>query len=286
MRTNACSRWRWTAELPLVLLLAAAVAAGCTTAPGAQLVRVAGSDTMLDLNRRLAEAFMRSHPGAAVRVEGGGTGAGVEALIAGEVDLCAASRPFTAEEVAALHARAGTLGVRVLLARDALSVYLHPDNPVRDLSLDELRRVFGGEVASWAALGGRDEPILAVVRPPTSGTHRFFREHVLGGEGFASVARVAARTADVVEAVGTTPGAIGFGGLVFGPGLVHARIDGVAPTAGAVRDGSYPLARYLYYYATAPPSGPTKAFTDWCVTPAGQAVVAETGFIPLWLGSD
>ncbi len=246
------------------------------------MVRVAGSDTMLELNRRLAEAFMRTHPGLAVRVEGGGTGAGVTALVDGTVDLCAASRPFAAEEVAALHAHVGTLGLRVLLARDALSVYLHPDNPVQSLTLDDLRQIFRGETTNWLPLGGRDEPIVAVVRPPTSGTHWFFRDHVLAGEDFPAAALVAARTVEVVGAVATSPGAVGFGGLVFGRGLVHARIDGVAPTVEAVRDGSYPLARYLYFYAAAPPQGAVREFTDWCIGPAGQAVVAEVGFVPLW----
>jgi phosphate transport system substrate-binding protein len=250
------------------------------------MVRIDGSDTMLELNRRLAEAFMRGHPGLAVRVAGGGTRSGVEALIAGEVDLCAASRPFSSDEIAALHERAGTLGVRVLVARDALSVYLNPDNSVADLTLDQLAAIFTGAITNWSELGGRDETITVVVRPPTSGTHRFFRDHVLRGEAFTPSAQVAPRTADVVRTVAGEAGAVGFGGLVYGPDLVHCRIDGTPPSVETVRDGTYPLARYLYFYATEPPGGPVKLFTDWCASPRGQAVVAETGFIPLWLGPD
>jgi phosphate transport system substrate-binding protein len=168
------------------------------------------------------------------------------------------------------------------VARDALSVYLNPANPIADLSLTELRGIFSGTIVDWGEVGGLAGPIVPVVRPPASGTAQFFRDHVLAGTGFAPTARVMPRTADVVEVVTSNSGAVGFGGLVQGSELVHARLDGVAPTAATVRDGSYPLARYLYFYATAPPTGAVKSFTDWCVSPAGQQVVAEVGFIPPW----
>lgn len=262
--------------------MAVALAAGCSLPRASGQVRIAGSDTMLELNRRLAVEFMRAHPGIAVHVAGGGTDAGVRGLVGGELELCAASRPFRSEEVAALHERFGTLGVQLLVARDALSVYLNPENPVRALALDELRRIFAGAIADWRDLGGPSAAIIVVVRPPSSGTQQFFRDHVLQGAAFSPAARVARRTDDVARVVAQEPGAIGFGGLVFGAALTHAAIDGVAPTPASARDGSYPLARYLYFYATAPPRGATKVFTDWCVSPAGQAVVAEVGFIPLW----
>jgi phosphate transport system substrate-binding protein len=262
--------------------MAVGLAAGCAVLEPRSEILITGSDTMLELNRRLAEEFMRAHPGVAVRVEGGGTGAGVEALVAGRVDLCAASRPFTPDEVASLHRRFATLGVRVLVARDALSVYLHPSNPVTDLRLDDLRRVFSGAVASWEELGGRNTAVLPVVRPPSSGTYRFFRDHVLRDLDYATTARTAVRTRDVEQVVGRNPAAIGYGAIVYGRDLVHCRIDGVAPSVESVRNGRYPLARYLYFYAAEPPHGPARDFTDWCVGPAGQTVVAEVGFVPLW----
>jgi phosphate transport system substrate-binding protein len=127
--------------------------------------------------------------------------------------------------------------------------------------------------------------VTVVVRPPTSGTYRFFRDHVLDGDDFAPSAVEVSRTRDVVEAVADSPAAIGFGGLVYGNELVHCRIDGVGPSVESVRDGTYPLARYLYFYSTEPPAGATKVFTDWAVSPAGQAVVTEVGFVPLWTTS-
>lgn len=287
MPTSGCCRWPRLASFAAVGLLAAAVtvAGGCGSAPAKRRdVRIAGSDTMLLLNRRLAEAFMRARPGIAVLVEGGGTGGGVRALLDRRVDLAAASRPFTPDEVRALHDRFGTLGLRFLVARDALSVYLNPANPVRNLSLEQLRAVFSGAVTRWSEVGGPDREIVVVVRPPSSGTYRFFRDHVLGNADYAGDAITATRTNDVVAAVRRQPWAVGYGAVIHGTDLPKARIDGVEPSLDSVRSGRYPLARYLYFYAVRPPEGPNKEFLDWCVAPAGQQVVAEVGFVPLWTG--
>jgi phosphate transport system substrate-binding protein len=265
----------------LVVVISACTGAGTPALRTAE-VTVVGSDTMLPLNRRLAEEFMVAHPGVAVRVEGGGTARGVAALIAGEADLCAASRPLAASEIEALYARFESLGVRFLVAQDALSVYLHPDNPVRDLSLAALRAVFDGSIRSWAEVGGGALSIEVVVRPPNSGTARFFRDHVLTGGEFAPQARTEVTTADVVRAVADNPGAIGFGGTAFGRGLVHCAVEGVAPSHGSVGAGTYPLTRFLQFVAAKRPGGWVEAFVDWCLGPEGQAMVAEQGLVALW----
>ena len=285
MPTNGCWLRRTIAErLLLGLLIAAVAAAGCSSAAdGGGEVRIAGSDTMLPLNRRLAEAFMRDHPGVAVRVSGGGTGAGVDALLAGRVGLCAASRPFRPDEVGALYDRFGTIGLRFLVARDALSVWVHPDNPVRSLTMEELAAVFSGTADRWSEVGGADEPIEVVIRPASSGTHHFFRDHVLGDADYAPSALVAARPLDVEAAVRLRPAAVGYGGFVPGLDLVQLLIDGAEPSPAAVRRGAYPLSRYLYFFASRPPTGAAADFVDWCLGPEGQRLVAEVGFIPLWV---
>jgi phosphate transport system substrate-binding protein len=237
---------------------------------------------MLGLNRRLAEEYMKAHPGIPVLVEGGGTGSGVAALVENEIDLCAASRPFTSTEVAAIHAASGTLGVRFLVARDALSIYLNPENPVRDLTSAQLAAIFSGEITRWDAVGGPPDVVSVIIRPPSSGSHRFLRDHLLGAGSFAAGAAVVARTSDVVAAVEKSRGAVGFGGVAQGRHLTHCRIDGAEPSAADVRQGRYPLSRYLYFYAATPPSGAIRDFVDWCLGPVGQAVVEDVGFIALW----
>jgi phosphate transport system substrate-binding protein len=262
-----------------------ALAGGCasSTQVGDRELRILGSDTMLILNRRLAEAFMSSNPGVSVRVDGGGTGAGVAALVAGEADIAAASRPLLADEVAAIYGRFASLGVRHLVAQDALSVFVSADNPVRALTLDQLRGLFDGSITSWAQVGGGDVAVVVIVRPPSSGTHRFFRDHVLKGAPYAAGARTLPLTTEILEIVRADPGAIGYGGVAYRlPGAEACAIGGVLPTVEAVRDGRYPLARYLAFYTVEPPAGLAKRFIDFSIGPEGQAVVAEVGYIPLW----
>ncbi len=269
----------------LIPLLATVVAVGCATVPSSpqtSTVRAVGSDTMLPLLQRWAEEFMASHPRVSIYVEGGGTGAGVRALVRGRAEICAASRPLAPEEVQALFERHQTLGVRFLCALDALSVYVHPDNPVTDLSLEQLRAVFSGEVTSWDQLGGPSLPIHVLVRPPTSGTHWFFQDHVLGGVPYTPNAQVLPTTAAITARIHADPQAIGYGGLAYAPGLTHCRLEGAAPTVAAARDQSYPLARYLQLYTVQPPRGTTKELIDWILGPEGQRVVEEVGYIPLW----
>jgi phosphate transport system substrate-binding protein len=238
---------------------------------------------MLILNRQLAAAYMAEAPGVSVRVEGGGTGEGVTALVAGAADLCAASRPLRGEEVQAIYQEFGTLGVRFLVAQDALSVFVNRTNPVRGLKVEELAGLFDGRIRSWAEVGGENLAVVAVVRPPSSGSHRFFRDHVLKGASYRADASTVARTSGVLDTVAADPAAVGYGGVAYTrDGVVAIALDGVAPTAEGVRSGAYPLARYLVFYAVAPPTGAAKSFIDFCLSPAGQLIVADVGYVPLF----
>jgi phosphate transport system substrate-binding protein len=274
--------------LHVVLLAACAMLpASCGTTAhkpdaNARSIRIKGSDTMLPLVQRWAAEFMRLHPSTAIYVEGGGTETGIEALIAGDVDLCSASRSLTPDEVRRLLEKRGSLGISVLTAKDALSVYLNPANPVRNLTVAQLRGIFTGRTRNWSELGGGDLPVTVFNRYPNSGTYHFFAEHVLPGEEYSSSFASVPTTKAVANGVRSNPGGIGFGGLAYGPDLVHCSIEGVAPTEEHVRDGSYPIARYLYFYLAHEPEGLLQQFIDWVLSDAGQAVVADVGYVPLW----
>ncbi len=253
-----------------------------TEAGGPIPIRIKGSDTMLHLVEQWAEQYMKEHPSMPISVEGGGSGTGFEALIEGDVHLCSASRTMSADEVKALLGKQGSLGYRVLTARDALSVYLHPENPVHSLSLEQLKGLFGGTIKNWKEVGGVDLPVVVITRLPNSGTYHFFFEHVLNGSSYSETSVSAASTAVVVRRVNENPGAIGYGGLAYGPDVQHCRIDGVEATAENVRNGTYPISRYLYFYASKPPGTALQSFIDWVLGEHGQAVVAKVGYIPLW----
>ena len=281
---NSIARKRLPGFAILSILLALQ-AAGCgrprTLTPSLSVIRIKGSDTMIILARLWAEEYMRLHPGIAIYVEGGGTATGVEALIKGKADICTASRPLRASEASRLLSQQGNLGVAHLVAKDALSVYLHPENPVRNLTLEQLQNIFTGRIQNWKELGGRVEPIVRLNRAPNSGSYLYFQEHVLGGQAYTENVQTMAGTEAVVAGVAAQRGAIGYGGIAYGTQLVHCNINGVAPTAENVRNNSYAIARYLYFYTTQTPRGAVKVFIDWVSSRAGQSVIKRIGFIPL-----
>jgi phosphate transport system substrate-binding protein len=268
-------------------LLLFACAAGCagsrtTASNGVPSLRIVGSDTMHPLVQRWAEEFMRSHPRRIIEAEGGGTGRGIQALIEGRADLSAASRTMLPEEVRQLLDRRGFLGMNVLTGKDALSIYVHPDNPVQNLDLEELAGIFSGRVRNWAEVGGDSLDILVVGRQPNSGTFFFFRERVLRGAPYATGTRTVPNTRTVTLEVARNRAAIGYGGMAYGRDVVHCSVNGVAPTHDNVRNGSYPLSRYLYLYTSGPLQGLVQEFVDWVLSEAGQRLVREVGYIPLW----
>jgi phosphate transport system substrate-binding protein len=245
-------------------------------------IRIKGSDTMVFLVQRWAEAFMKTHAGIAVYSEGGGSATGIRALINGTTDICATSRPWQPEEVKELVEKQGSLGISILSAKDALSIYLHPENPLQNLTLDQIKDIFTSRVANWQSLGGHDEQIVVLNRNPNSGTYLFFEEHLLLGETYSSSAKTLPTTLSIVQAIAKNRAAIGYGGFAYGDSVQHASVNGIAPTPENVRNGKYPISRYLYLYTVSQPHGIMKQFIDWVLSPEGQRVVQEVGYIPLY----
>jgi phosphate transport system substrate-binding protein len=237
---------------------------------------------MLYLAQKWAEAFMREHPGMSIIVEGGGTEVGVEALIEGEAEFCTASRPLTPEEIARIAREYRSLGFSVLTARDALCFYTHMDNTVLSLTLDQIAGIFRGQIRNWKELGGDDAPIEVLSRDPNSGTHAYLEDHVLRGGKVREDARILPGTAAIVREVSRDMHAIGYGGLAYGENVYDLDVDGVPPFPENVRNGKYPVSRYLYLYSVKPPEGTQKQFVDWILSPAGQRVVQKVGYVPLY----
>lgn len=272
-------RKKFSALLLGLLCLVGCISTRPSTSP---VIRLKGSDTMVILARLWAEEYMQRTPGISVYVDGGGSATGIEALIKGEIDICTASRPLRPSEVQRLVKRYNNLGVAFLVARDALSIYLHPDNPVRNLSVEQVKGIFSGSITNWQAVGGKNEPILVLSRSPNSGTHLYFQEHILGGEPYGKNVVTMPTTAAIVEAIAQSPQAVGYGGIAYGASLVHCNVNGVSPTEDNVRKETYPIARYLYFYTIDKPQGIVKAFIDWVLSKEGQRVVKKVGYIPLF----
>ncbi|MGA9116465.1 MAG: phosphate ABC transporter substrate-binding protein [Bacteroidota bacterium] len=266
----------------LLLLLA-----GALPLAGGEKITVKGSDTMVILGQRWAERYMAAHPQIRIQVTGGGSGTGISALINGTTDICNSSRPMKEAERARLREKYGSRGVEIKCALDGLAVYVHAGNPVRDLSLRQLRDIFTGSTTNWKALGGPDRRIILYSRENNSGTYVYFKDEVLGGADFAPHAQHMPGTAAVVHAVARDPWGIGYGGAAYGKGIREMSIrrepgsPAFPPAQEHIRSGAYPISRFLYLYTLRRPAGALRQYVDWILGDEGQAIVSSVGYFPI-----
>jgi phosphate transport system substrate-binding protein len=248
---------------------------------------IKGSDTMLILNQRWAEIYMREHPGTTIQVTGGGSGVGISALINGTTAICAASRSMTDSEKRKLRERWNTLGTEIPVARDGVTIYVHASNPVNELSFDQLKRIYTGECKNWQEVGGKNAPVVLYGRENSSGTYSFFKDNVLKGADYASQTQTMPGTAAVVNAVTQDKNGIGYGGAAYAQGVKILKIrkntnePAYEPTGDNVKSGRYPLSRYLFYYLKQNPTGDAKNYIDWVISSEGQKIVSEVGYFPV-----
>lgn len=246
------------------------------------IIRIKGSDTMLLLNQRLAEEFMHEHQGLSVYVDGGGTRTGVNALVNNEVEICAASRPLEPSEIKQLGEEFSTVGMSFLIARDALSIFIHPENKVRNLTVDQIAKIFKCEVTNWSELGGRNSPIQPMTRSSASGTFLYFTKHVLRGDSICNSIPVANTTTEITNFIKRNKNSIGYGGIGYSDISMQCNINGIEPTRENVLNNTYPISRYLRYYTSRKPDGNAKLFIDWVTSKKGQKIIESIGYIPLW----
>lgn len=267
-------------------LLSAALISLVSSPALAGNITVKGSDTMVILGQRWAETYMQKHPQTVIQVTGGGSGTGISALINGTTDICQASRAMKPAEKEKLRDRYNTTGVEMPVARDGLAVYLNGGNPIGELSMEQLKGIFTGKITNWNQLGGPDAKIIVYSRENSSGTYVFFKETVLENADFTPRAQTMPGTAAVVNAVAKDKLGIGYGGAAYAKGIKIIKVKkgngaGVAPSKATVADGSYPLARPLFFYLRNKATGDIKAFTDWVLSPEGQALVEKVGYYPV-----
>ena len=260
-------------------------------------IRVEGSDTMVNLAQAWAEKYRQKNPEVMVQVQGGGSGVGIASLIDGVCDMANASRemqPKEKESVKANHA--GKEAVEHVIGYDALAVYVHKNNPLDTISIEELGDIYGegGTITDWSQLGvPKDSPcagkIALVSRQNSSGTYLYFQEVVLGKTREYRLDAVKMNgSKDVVGHVANTPTAIGYSGMGYTTaGVKMLKVSakkgeaGVAPTLENAQNGTYPITRPLYIYTIGEPTGVEKQYLDWIESAEGQDVVRELGYVPL-----
>jgi len=272
------------------LNILALAGATCLGAHGAfaGTITVKGSDTLVILSQKWAETYMSKNPQTKIQVTGGGSGIGFAALQNKSTDIANASRPIKTAERAACIKVFNKSPREYKVALDGLSVYVGSDNPIDELSLEQLEQIFTGKVRNWKEIGGKDAPITVYSRENSSGTYEFFKEHVLKGKDFVASAQTMPGTAALLQAVEKDKNGIGYGGAAYGHGAKVLKIKktadspGIEPTEENVVSGKYPIWRYLYnYLSPEKDKGEIAAFLNWVRSDEGQKIVSAVGYYPL-----
>lgn len=249
-------------------------------------ITIKGSDTMVILSQQWAETYMKKKPGTTIQVTGGGSGVGIAALINGSTDIANSSRPIKPTELEKIKAKYKKNGIEIACAKDGLSVFLNKGNSVSELTIQQLGDIFSGKITNWKEVGGADAKIQLYGRESSSGTFEFFKEHVVKTD-FSPACQTLPGTAAIVNAVKKDKYSIGYGGAAYAEGVKDCKVKkdakskGVLPTAATIRNKTYPISRYLYMYLKSKPTGETKAFIDWILSPEGQKLIEGVGYFPV-----
>lgn len=263
------------------LFLALAVAA-----TGMQAQRIKGSDTVLPIAQQTAEHFMALNPATRVTVTGGGTGVGISALLDQTTDIAMASRAIKFSEKMKAKS-AGEVLAEVPIAYDALAIVVHPSNPVKRLTRQQLEDIFRGKITNWQQVGGDDRKIVVYSRETSSGTYEFFKESVLRNKNYMSSSLSMPATGAIIQSVSQTRGAIGYVGLAYvSPRIKTLAVsyDGkhyAAPTLANALNKTYPIVRPLYYYYNRKDSLAIAPLLDFVLSAAGQDIIKKSGYIPV-----
>ena len=252
-----------------------------------------GSDTLVNLALAWAEEYQKQHPEIQISVTGGGSGTGFAALINGTIDIANASRGIKPEEIETARAN-GFEPVEHVVANDAIAVIVNPNNPINQLTLEQVSRIFKGEITNWQELGGEDRPIVKLSRETNSGTHVYFLETVVRLNSkedksiFSADTLLLPSSEGIIAEVRDNPNAIGYDGL----GYVTEEVKMIAlapeagdpyilPSAATVINGDYPIARHLFMYTRGEAEGIQKDYLDWIFSESAQEIVTELGFVPV-----
>lgn len=251
-------------------------------------LQIKGSDTMVNLCQAWAEAFMERHPQVTIAITGGGSGTGMASLMSGQCDLAASSRSMKEKEKKQITDQ-GKTWREFVVALDGLAVVVHPSNPVHQLTVAQLADLFTNKIHNWMELGGEDRPVVLLSREVNSGTHVYFKEHVLGSkQEFAPEALLMPSSQAIADEVSSNPNAIGY----YGMGYTNKENKTVAvartvsekyiiPDEADIQSGAYPIARPLFFYTLGEPHGVLKVFLEFVHSPEGQTIVRKTDFIPV-----
>ena len=265
-----------------LFLVLAGIFAALPVRGAQQEIIINGSTTVLPVMQKAGEAFMAANPDITLAITGGGSGNGIKALNEGLCDIAMSSRDIKDSEVRQGKAR-GVAPVRTAVAVDALVPVVHPENPVRNLTINQLRDIYAGKITNWKDLGGKDDTIVVISRDTSSGTYETWAELIMKKEKTAPSTLLQASNGAMAQAVSKNRKAIGYIGFGYlDPSLKKLDVNGIEATPATALAKQWPISRELYVFTNGQPAGAAKKLIDFLLDPRkGQKAVAEVGYIPL-----
>lgn len=277
----------------LFILVMLMFTASAFAGQGKNSIQIKGSDTMVNLGQAWAEKDMEKNPGEFIAVTGGGSGTGFSSLISGTCDIAMSSRNIKEKEIGLANKKSVNPN-EIKVALDGLAVVVNPGNAVDRLTLGQLAGIFTGRISNWKEVGGKDKKIVVLSREVNSGTHVYFKEHVLrkndpdSKEEFLPSALMLSSSQAIADEVAGNSAAIGY----YGMGYVSKKQKAIfiakdekseyeAPTIENVVSGKYPISRPLLLYTNGAPQGLVKKFVDFVLSKEGQDIVLATDFVPI-----
>ncbi|MGQ9787932.1 MAG: phosphate ABC transporter substrate-binding protein [Candidatus Hadarchaeaceae archaeon] len=251
---------------------------GTTSQPtSTRSINIKGSTTVLPIAQAAAEVWMDDHPNDKITVEGGGSGVGIASLIDGTCDIANSSRTLKDEEK-----QKGLIEHKIAL--DAVCVITNSQNTVNELTLQQVKAIYKGEITNWSEVGGPNLEIVVYTRESTSGTFETFETKVMKPDNITLRALTKSSNGEMAQAISGNPNGIGYVGIGYlanATGIKALKINGIEPTTITVQSGAYPISRYLYMITKGQPEGLAKDFIDFVKGSNGQKIVEEKGFVKL-----
>lgn len=266
----------------LSLALAAVLVLGLAATSFAADIAVKGSTTVQPIMQKAVEAFMAQHKGVSVSISASGSGDGAKALIDGSTPLAMLSREMKESEIKQAKDK-GVTPKQITIAYDCITPVVNSANPVKSISMQQLKDIYTGKIRDWKDLGGNPGGIVIISRDSSSGTFEYWGEHVLKKERVVATALMQASNGAVAQAVSKNKYAIGYVGLAYAhaPGLKNLAVEGVLGSVETTLNGTYPISRGLYLYSNGEPAGDVAKLVNYILSDAGQKIVAQVDYVPL-----
>ncbi len=278
-------------KITVICSLALALFIGCSRdnkAADNNSITIKGSDTMVHLTSAWSEAFMTANSNYEVSVTGGGSGTGIAALLNGTTDICMASRKMKQKELD-IASQKGFNIKEIVVALDGIAVIVNPENPINEMTVEQIGKIYKGAYENWGQLGAPKEKIIVLARESSSGTYVFFQEHVLKKADYTTKARLMPATSSVIQSVSSDKWAIGYVGLGYALDakvkvkVIAVKRDAdatpVLPSSKTVKSGEYSIARPLHLYVNYDAPEVVNAFIDYCLGEEGQKIVNDSGYV-------